>query len=83
MNTSSQARPGSLAGLRPAFAKDGTVTAGNASGLNDGAAAVIMTTASKAKELGLPVLAKIKAYASSGLDPASWAWARSRPPSCA
>jgi acetyl-CoA C-acetyltransferase len=38
-----------------------------------------MTTASKAKELGLPVLAKIKAYASSGLDPASWAWARSRP----
>jgi acetyl-CoA C-acetyltransferase len=67
-------KPGStlegLAGLRPAFAKDGTVTAGNASGLNDGAAAVIMTTASKAKELGLPVLAKIKAYASSGLDPA-------------
>ncbi|MBV7538484.1 acetyl-CoA C-acetyltransferase [Duganella sp. sic0402] len=67
-------KPGStlegLAGLRPAFAKDGTVTAGNASGLNDGAAAVIMTTASKARELGLPVLAKIKAYASSGLDPA-------------
>jgi acetyl-CoA C-acetyltransferase len=67
-------KPGStlegLAGLRPAFAKDGTVTAGNASGLNDGAAAVMMTTASKAKELGLPVLAKIKAYASSGLDPA-------------
>nr|WP_315258611.1 acetyl-CoA C-acetyltransferase [uncultured Duganella sp.] len=67
-------KPGStlegLAGLRPAFAKDGTVTAGNASGLNDGAAAVIMTTASKAKELGLPVLARIKAYASSGLDPA-------------
>jgi acetyl-CoA C-acetyltransferase len=67
-------KPGStlegLAGLRPAFAKDGTVTAGNASGLNDGAAAVMMTTASKAKELGLPVLARIKAYASSGLDPA-------------
>jgi acetyl-CoA C-acetyltransferase len=67
-------KPGStiegLAGLRPAFAKDGTVTAGNASGLNDGAAAVIMTTATKAKELGLPVLARIKAYASSGLDPA-------------
>ena len=67
-------KPGStlegLAGLRPAFAKDGTVTAGNASGLNDGAAAVIMTTASKAKELGLPVRARIKAYASTGLDPA-------------
>jgi acetyl-CoA C-acetyltransferase len=67
-------KPGStieaLSGLRPAFAKDGTVTAGNASGLNDGAAAVIMMSATKAKELGLPVLAKIKAYASSGLDPA-------------
>jgi acetyl-CoA C-acetyltransferase len=67
-------KPGStiegLAGLRPAFSKDGTVTAGNASGLNDGAAAVIMMSATKAKELGLPVLARIKAYASSGLDPA-------------
>jgi len=73
-DTDEYVKPGStlegLAGLRPAFAKDGTVTAGNASGLNDGAAAVIMTTASKARELGLPVLAKIKAYASSGLDPA-------------
>jgi acetyl-CoA C-acetyltransferase len=73
-DTDEYVKPGStleaLASLRPAFAKDGTVTAGNASGLNDGAAAVIMTTASKAKELGLPVLAKIKAYASSGLDPA-------------
>ncbi|NYE62911.1 acetyl-CoA C-acetyltransferase [Duganella sp. 1224] len=67
-------KPGStlegLAALRPAFDKAGTVTAGNASGINDGAAAVIMTTATRAKELGLPVLAKIKAYASSGLDPA-------------
>ncbi len=67
-------KPGStieaLSGLRPAFAKDGSVTAGNASGLNDGAAAVIMMSAAKAKELGLPVLAKVKAYASSGLDPA-------------
>ena len=67
-------KPGSniegLAGLRPAFNKEGTVTAGNASGLNDGAAAVIMMSATKAKELGLPVLAKVKAYASSGLDPA-------------
>ncbi|MYM29145.1 acetyl-CoA acetyltransferase [Duganella sacchari] len=73
-DTDEYVKPGStleaLAGLRPAFAKDGTVTAGNASGLNDGAAAVMMTTASKARELGLPVLAKIKAYASSGLDPA-------------
>ncbi|MEV4778881.1 acetyl-CoA C-acetyltransferase [Burkholderia sp. LMU1-1-1.1] len=67
-------KPGStlegLAGLRPAFNKEGSVTAGNASGLNDGAAAVIMMSATKAKELGLPVLAKVKAYASSGLDPA-------------
>ncbi|USX27145.1 acetyl-CoA C-acetyltransferase [Oxalobacteraceae bacterium OTU3CINTB1] len=67
-------KPGStiegLAGLRPAFNKEGSVTAGNASGLNDGAAAVIMMSAAKAKELGLPVLAKVKAYASSGLDPA-------------
>ncbi|MDH6160134.1 MULTISPECIES: acetyl-CoA C-acetyltransferase [unclassified Janthinobacterium] len=60
----------SLTGLRPAFAKDGTVTAGNASGLNDGAAAVIMMSATQAKELGLKPLARIKAYASSGLDPA-------------
>jgi acetyl-CoA C-acetyltransferase len=60
----------SLAALRPAFAKDGTVTAGNASGLNDGAAAVIMMSASKAKELGLAPLARIKAYSSAGLDPA-------------
>ncbi|HEY5799948.1 MAG TPA: acetyl-CoA C-acetyltransferase [Burkholderiaceae bacterium] len=60
----------SLAGLRPAFNKEGTVTAGNASGLNDGAAAVIMMSASQAKSLGLTPLARIKAYASSGLDPA-------------
>ncbi len=60
----------SLASLRPAFAKDGTVTAGNASGLNDGAAAVIMMPAKMAKELGLPVLVRIKAYSSAGLDPA-------------
>ena len=60
----------SLASLRPAFNKEGTVTAGNASGLNDGAAAVIMMSASKAKELGLTPLARIKAYSSAGLDPA-------------
>ncbi len=60
----------SIAGLRPAFKKDGTVTAANASGLNDGAAAVIVMSASKAKALGLKPLAAIKAFASSGLDPA-------------
>ncbi|KGF82292.1 acetyl-CoA acetyltransferase [Massilia sp. JS1662] len=59
-----------LASLRPAFNKEGSVTAGNASGLNDGAAAVIMMSASKAKELGLTPLARIKAYSSAGLDPA-------------
>ncbi len=59
----------SLSGLRPAFAKDGSVTAGNASGLNDGAAAVMLMSAQKAKELGLTPLAKIKAYASTGIDP--------------
>ncbi len=59
----------SLGNLRPAFKKDGSVTAGSASGINDGAAAVIMTSAEKAAELGLPVLAKIKAYSNSGVDP--------------
>ena len=59
----------SLAALRPAFNKEGTVTAGNASGLNDGAAAVIMMSATKAKALGLTPLARIKAYSSAGLDP--------------
>jgi acetyl-CoA C-acetyltransferase len=60
----------SLAGLRPAFSKDGTVTAGNASGINDGAAAVLMMSATMARDLGLTPLARIKAYSSSGLDPA-------------
>ena len=59
----------SLSGLRPAFDKAGTVTAGNASGINDGAAAVIMMPASKARELGLTPMARIKAYASSGVAP--------------
>ena len=58
-----------LSTLRPAFNKEGTVTAGNASGLNDGAAAVVMMSASKAKELGLTPLVRIKAYSSAGLDP--------------
>ncbi|HDZ56342.1 MAG TPA: acetyl-CoA C-acetyltransferase [Pseudomonas xinjiangensis] len=61
---------GSLAGLRPAFKKDGSVTAGNASTLNDGAAAVMLMTADKAKALNLPVLARIKGYASAAVDPA-------------
>jgi acetyl-CoA C-acetyltransferase len=56
--------------LRPAFKKDGTVTAGNASGINDGAAAVVLMSAAKARELGLTPLVTIKAFASGGLDPA-------------
>ena len=59
-----------LSGLRPAFDKEGSVTAGNASGINDGAAAVLVTTARKAEELGLTPLARIASYATSGLDPA-------------
>lgn len=59
----------SLGKLRPAFSRDGTVTAGNASGINDGAAAVLVMSASKAAELGLAPLAKIVAYASTGVDP--------------
>jgi acetyl-CoA C-acetyltransferase len=58
-----------LAGLRPAFDKEGTVTAGNASGINDGAAMVMLMSASKAISLGLKPLATIKAYASTGIDP--------------
>ncbi len=59
-----------LGKLRPAFKKDGVVTAGNASGINDGAAAVILAAESTAKALGLPILAKVVAYASAGVDPA-------------
>lgn len=58
-----------LAGLKPAFDKEGTVTAGNASGINDGAAAVVVMSEAKAKALGLAPLARIKAFASSGVDP--------------
>ena len=58
-----------LAGLRPAFKKDGTVTAGNASGINDGAAAVVVMSKKKADELGLKPLVTIKANASAGVDP--------------
>ncbi|GJH16637.1 acetyl-CoA C-acetyltransferase [Caballeronia novacaledonica] len=58
-----------LAGLKPAFSKEGTVTAANASGLNDGAAAVVVMSAKKAEALGLTPLARIKAYANAGVDP--------------
>jgi acetyl-CoA C-acetyltransferase len=60
----------SVAGLRPAFAKDGSVTAANASGLNDGAAAVLVMTAERAASLGLKPLARIHAFATTGIDPA-------------
>jgi acetyl-CoA C-acetyltransferase len=59
-----------MAKLRPAFKKDGTVTAGNASGINDAAAALLLMSADKAKELGLEPLARIRAYSSAGIDPA-------------
>jgi acetyl-CoA C-acetyltransferase len=58
-----------LAAMRPAFKKDGSVTAGNASSLNDGAAAVMLASRAKAEELGLPILATIKGYANAGVDP--------------
>jgi acetyl-CoA C-acetyltransferase len=59
----------SVSGLKPAFAKDGTVTAANASGINDGGAAVLVMSAAKAQQLGLKPMARIKAFASSGVDP--------------
>jgi acetyl-CoA C-acetyltransferase len=59
----------SLAGLKPAFSKEGSVTAANASGINDGAAAVVVMSAKKAEALGLTPLARIKAYANAGVDP--------------
>ena len=59
-----------MARLKPVFKKDGSVTAGNASGINDGAAAVVMMSAEKAKSLGLTPIVKIKAFASGGVDPA-------------
>src|SRR5205807_9811416 len=58
-----------LAALKPAFKKDGTVTAGNASGINDGAAALVVTTGKKAAALGRKPLARILAYVSTGVDP--------------
>jgi len=59
-----------LSGLKPAFAKDGSVTAANASGINDGAAVVLVMAEARASALGLEPLARIRAYASAGLDPA-------------
>lgn len=74
VDTDEQPRAGvtaeGLGKLRPAFKKDGTVSAGNASSLNDGAAAVMLMSASKAAELGLPALARIAGYANAGVDPA-------------
>jgi acetyl-CoA C-acetyltransferase len=64
------ASPESMAKLPPVFKRDGTVTAGNASGMNDAGAAVVLMSASKASELGAPVRARILAYASCGVDPA-------------
>ena len=59
----------SLAGLRPAFRKDGSVTAGNASGINDGAAALVLMSGEEAEKRGAPVLARIRSFASAGVDP--------------
>jgi acetyl-CoA C-acetyltransferase len=59
----------SLAGLRAAFKKEGTVTAGNASGLNDGAAALVLMSREEAEKRGAPVLGRIKSFASAGVDP--------------
>ena len=73
VDTDEYPRPGTtvekLAGLRPAFKKDGSVTAGNASGVNDGAAALVVTTAEKAKKAGTAPLARILSYASTGVEP--------------
>ena len=73
VDTDEHPRPGttadSLARLKPAFKKDGTVTAGNASGLNDGAAALVVAGAERARRLGLTPMARIVAYASAAVDP--------------
>ncbi|MEO1115665.1 MAG: beta-ketothiolase BktB [Pseudomonadota bacterium] len=65
-----EAKLDDMSGLRPVFKKDGMVTAGNASGLNDGAAAIILASADKASELGLKPLARIRSYGVAGVDPA-------------
>ncbi|HYJ52247.1 MAG TPA: acetyl-CoA C-acyltransferase, partial [Allosphingosinicella sp.] len=58
-----------VSGLRPAFKKDGTVTAGNASGLNDGAAALVLMSSEEAERRGAPILARVASWASAGVDP--------------
>lgn len=65
-----------LAKLRPAFDREGTVTAGNASGINDGASAIILASESAVNELNLTPIAEIASYAQSGLDPKIWDWAQ-------
>ena len=65
----SRPAPDVMSTLRPAFKKDGTVTAGNASGINDGAAAVVLMTAERAKTLGLAPLARVRGYAAAGVEP--------------
>jgi len=73
VNTDEYPRPGTtaekLAALKPAFRKDGTVTAGNASGINDGAAALVVTTGGRAKKVGAEPLARVISYALTGVDP--------------
>jgi len=73
VDTDEYPRPGTtaekLAALKPAFKKDGSVTAGNASGINDGAAALVVTTGDKAKQVGKKPLARILSYVSTGVDP--------------
>jgi len=72
-DTDEYPRPGvttdSIEGMKPAFKKDGTVTAANASGINDGAAAIVLMSGDKAKELGITPMARIVSYASAGVDP--------------
>jgi acetyl-CoA C-acetyltransferase len=65
----SRPAPDVMATLRPAFKKDGTVTAGNASGINDGAAAVVLVAAERAETLGLRPLARVRGYAAAGVEP--------------
>ncbi len=65
-----ESAPDKVAALKPAFKKDGTVTAASASGINDGAAAIVVMSEEKAKKLGLPILASIRAVGAAGVDPA-------------
>lgn len=84
VSTDDGPRPGTtyekISELKPVFRPNGTVTAGNACPLNDGAAALVIMSDTKAKELGLTPLARIVSTGVSGLSPRSWGWARSRRP---